>query len=218
MMDRINKKIKDLRRDYDRNKLSEEQCEDNPFDQFGIWMQEALDGGVTEPNAMNLATVDENGNPSSRIVLLRNFDSSGFVFFTNYDSKKGRSLDAGKNAALNFFWEQLQRQIRIEGSCVRIDAEESDEYFNSRPYESQVGALASQQSAVVPSRKTLDARYDELLKQYNGKVVPRPDNWGGYRFIPTYFEFWQGRLSRLHDRIAYELKTDGIWTNNRLYP
>lgn len=216
-MDSINKKIKELRRDYDKSVLLEEHCAGDPFDQFALWMKEALDGGVTEPNAMNLATVDNDGNPSSRIVLLRNFDSSGFVFFTNYDSKKGRSLDAGRPAALNFFWEQLQRQVRIEGRCVRTDTIESDDYFNSRPFESKIGALASDQSAVTGTRKTLDDRYDHLMKQYEGKVVPRPDNWGGYRFIPTYFEFWQGRLSRLHDRIAYNLQ-DGSWTVRRLYP
>ncbi len=184
-MEGINKKIKDLRRDYDRNMLIEEQCSNNPFDQFGIWMQEALEGGVTEPNAMNLATVDNAGRPSSRIVLLRSFDKSGFVFFTNYDSKKGRSLDAGKPAALNFFWEQLQRQVRIEGNCVRVTTEISDDYFDSRPFESKIGALASDQSSVAESRALLDERFDELVKQYEGKVVSRPDNWGGYRFIPN---------------------------------
>jgi len=216
-MKSINKTIGDLRKDYNKSELLESFCMETPFQQFELWMEEALQSGVDEPHAMNLATVDENHAPSSRIVLLRNVDKDGFVFFTNYTSKKGSSLNARRPAALNFFWPDVQRQIRIEGICERVSEKVSDEYFNSRPFESKIGAYASQQSVRVSSREELDRLYDELLKQNEDKSVKRPDYWGGYRLIPNYFEFWQGRMSRLHDRIEYVIE-DGQWNFYRLFP
>ncbi len=216
-MKEVNKIINKLRKDYDKDHLNESNLESEPLKQFGKWLEYAISSGVEEPNAMNLATVSNSGKPSSRIVLLRNADEQGLVFFTNYNSHKGQDLDTGNHAAINFFWPTIQRQIRIEGVAERIDIKESDEYFDSRPLESKIGAWASEQSEVLSSRQVLEAKFADLEKQFKGNVVSRPEHWGGYRLIPDYFEFWQGRMNRLHDRIAYKL-ISGTWEITRLYP
>ena len=216
-MDPINEHIKSLRTDYNLENLDESTAFKDPFMQFGEWMKKAVTEKVNEPNAMSLATVSQNGKPSSRIVLLRNFDSTGFVFYTNYESHKARELMMNGHAALNFFWPELHRQVRIEGISVRISEAESDAYFDSRPRESQLGAWVSQQSSRVSSRAEMDQKYDATSLQYEGKPVKRPPFWGGFRVIPDSFEFWQGRPSRLHDRLQYRLEGNS-WVLQRLYP
>ena len=216
-MKNVNKDIRSLRTQYDKGVLSENHLNEDPFAQFHLWMDEALKGGVNEPHAMNLATVDETGRVSSRIVLLRNLDENGFVFFTNYKSPKGKDLDSGRMAALNFFWPEVQRQVRIEGISERVNSDDSDEYFDSRPFDSKIGALASDQSGILDSRETLESKFNELKKQFETENVKRPEYWGGYRLIPDLFEFWQGRLNRLHDRFQFK-KQNGEWSINRLFP
>ncbi len=216
-MDQINDFLKNKRTDYNLDTLDLKTAESDPFNQFGNWMKMAVDANLEEPNAMNLATVSAAGQPSSRIVLLRNFDHDGFVFFTNYESQKARELESGKMAALNFFWSSLHKQVRIQGSVSRLPDWDSDEYFSSRPRESQIGALVSQQSAVLNNREELEQKVENLTTELKGKEITRPTHWGGYVVSPHFFEFWQGRPSRLHDRIKYE-KVDGKWLLNRLYP
>lgn len=216
-MEDINDFLKNKRIDYNLDILDIKTADPDPFNQFAAWMKIAVDANVSEPNAMNLATVSDTGQPSSRIVLLRNFDQDGFVFFTNYESHKGRELEAHKKAAINFFWSELHKQVRIEGSVVRVPDWDSDDYFGSRPRESQIGALASQQSKELNSREELEQNVKNLTNELNGKEINRPANWGGYRIIPHFFEFWQGRPSRLHDRIKYE-KVVNEWQRCRLYP
>ena len=216
-MEDINDFLKNKRIDYNLGILDIKTADPDPFNQFAAWMKIAVDANVSEPNAMNLATVSDTGQPSSRIVLLRNFDQDGFVFFTNYESHKGRELEAHKKAAINFFWSELHKQVRIEGSVVRVPDWDSDDYFQSRPRESQIGALASQQSKELNSREELEQNVKNLTNELNGKEIKRPAYWGGYRIIPHFFEFWQGRPSRLHDRIKYE-KAGNEWRKCRLYP
>ena len=207
----------DLRRDYDRAVLLERDAEADPVAQFGRWFREAQAGGeIYEPNAVALATVGADGQPSLRMVLLKGFDATGFVFFTNLESRKAEELAANPRAALLFWWDRLHRQVRVEGLASLVGEAEADAYFASRPHGSRIGAAASPQSRVIPSREPLEARVRELEARYPADV-PRPPHWGGYRVRPTLFEFWQGRRSRLHDRIAYA-RAGERWKIARLAP
>jgi pyridoxamine 5'-phosphate oxidase len=210
--------LDDLRREYTQRGLREEDLALDPFMQFGAWFDEVAQADIREPNAMTLATATPDGRPSARMVLLKGVDARGFTFFTNYESRKGGELDANPRAALVFFWVQLERQVRVEGRVERVSDEESDAYFASRPEGSQVGAWASKQSAVLPDRGPLEARYEELRAQYEGHEVPRPQFWGGFRVVPETVEFWQGRVNRLHDRLRYRRQGDGSWVIERLSP
>ncbi|MBP9663094.1 MAG: pyridoxamine 5'-phosphate oxidase [Pyrinomonadaceae bacterium] len=213
----MDKRLADIRRDYSREELSEANVSPDPVVQFGKWMDEAIAAETDEPTAMTLSTVGEDARPSSRVVLLKGFDSGGFVFFTNYNSRKGCALAANPFAALNFFWPELERQINISGTVTRASAEESDEYFNSRPFLSRIGAWASNQSEEIASRAVIMARAAKLTAKYALGNVPRPPHWGGFRVVPDRIEFWQGRPSRLHDRIVYTLDS-GEWRIARLSP
>ena len=208
--------IADIRKDYALRRLDESDVDADPFKQFHAWLREALAAEVPEPTAMTLATVDDEGSPSARIMLLKALDERGFVFYTNYESRKGRELATRPRAALTFFWKELERQVRIEGSVEKVSAAESDEYFASRPLGSRIGAWASTQSATIASRPWLEARVKAAEAQYGGSP-PRPPHWGGFRVIPDWLEFWQGRQSRLHDRIAYTRESTG-WVVSRLSP
>lgn len=208
--------VSDLRQSYDKNVLLEETAAAAPLEQFSLWFDEALAANVPEPNAMTLATVDSTGQPSARTVLIKGFDEQGFVFFTNYESRKGRDLQSNPRAALLFFWQSLERQVRIEGVIEKVSAEESDAYFHSRPLGSRLGAWASEQSQPI-TRAALEAREQEFRDRY-GDQPPRPPHWGGYRLVPTVFEFWQGRPSRLHDRLRYVPDAQGGWVIGRLSP
>lgn len=209
--------IADIRTDYRQRSLSEKDADANPFKQFGIWWQEAIDSSIDEVNAMTLATSSADGIPSARIVLLKSYDESGFVFFTNYNSYKGKHMDENPRACLVFFWKELERQVRITGLVEKVSAGESDEYFNSRPEGSRLGALASPQSTVISSREWLEERERQLAKEFAGKKLERPGHWGGYRVKPITIEFWQGRPNRLHDRLQYSLEENG-WVIERLAP
>lgn len=210
------KTLAQLRYDYSNTPLEEKDASRNPFRQFKLWFDQALKSGFVVPNAMTLATV--NGRrPEARVVLLKDYSEAGFVFFTHYDSAKGRQLAANPCAELLFYWPEIERQVRIAGKVQKISASESTAYFHSRPRESQIGALASHQSRKLESREKLEAACAALTKKYEGKPVPRPATWGGYVLKPQSFEFWQGRPSRLHDRLHYVKKT-GRWTLKRLYP
>jgi pyridoxamine 5'-phosphate oxidase len=203
-----------------RRGLREADVDRDPFQQFRAWLEHAMAAGLPEPEplAMTLATASTEGRPSARMVLLRGYDERGFVFFTNYESRKARELEANPLAALVFYWTVLERQIRIEGTIERVSEQESDAYFASRPWGSQIGALASPQSQIIPNREVLDQRVAELAAQHEGHPVPRPPNWGGYRVIPVSIEFWQGRLNRLHDRLRYRRLSDQSWVLERLAP
>jgi pyridoxamine 5'-phosphate oxidase len=207
-----------LRIDYGRAALDESDVRADPVEQFAAWFQEAQAAAVPEPNAMTLATVAADGSPSARIVLLKGFDARGFTFHTNYDSRKGREIAASPRVALCFFWQPLERQVRIEGVAERTTPEESEAYFRTRPPAAQVGAWVSQQSAPVVSRAELERLNAELTQKFAGGPVPRPPHWGGMRVVPYAVEFWQGRPSRLHDRILYTRQSDGAWTRSRLSP
>lgn len=209
--------IADLRREYASRALSEDQADADPIRQFSAWFEEAASAQLLDVNAMTLATTTADGAPDARIVLLKGFDDDGFVFFTNYESAKGRDLAAHPRACLLFFWVELERQVRITGSVTKVSRSESEEYFHSRPFESQVGAWASAQSTTVTDRAVLETRYAELTAQYAGQSVPLPAFWGGYRVAPEKVEFWQGRPSRLHDRLLYTRGTSG-WLRSRLSP
>jgi pyridoxamine 5'-phosphate oxidase len=208
--------LANLRRDYAGKPLAKKDVDRDPFVLFGVWMQEALDSEILDASAMTLSTVDSDCRPSARVVLLKGFDEGGFVFFTNYVSRKSADLAANQNAALSFFWPELHRQVMIQGQAQRTSAEESEAYFKTRPIDSQVGAWASQQSSVIESRAALEAKFDEMRGRF-GTDVPLPPFWGGFRVEPERFEFWQGRMSRLHDRILYRL-VEGNWVIERLSP
>jgi pyridoxamine 5'-phosphate oxidase len=207
-----------LRVDYSRGRLDEADVSGDPVDQFGRWFNDARAANVSEPNAMTLATVDPAGKPSARIVLLKSFDARGFAFYTNYDSRKGRELAANPAAALCFFWQPLERQVRIEGVVEKVGREESEAYFHGRPRQAQVGAWVSQQSSPITSRAELERIEAEIQKRFEGRPVPLPNYWGGYRVVPRAVEFWQGRPSRLHDRLLYTLSEGSGWTLRRLSP
>jgi len=209
--------LADLRLDYGRASLSEEDTLVDPVDQFAKWFGEAMKAQVNEPNAMSVATVGEDGRPSSRIVLIKQYDARGFTWYTNYNSQKGRQLAQNGHAALLFFWPELERQVRIEGSVVQTSAEESDKYFYSRPLKSQLAAIASAQSAPVADRAALEAQF-AAVEAASGDKPQRPAHWGGYRLVPERIEFWQGRRSRFHDRIVYTRQADGSWTKERIQP
>jgi pyridoxamine 5'-phosphate oxidase len=207
--------LRDLRSDYTYRTFSEQDADPNPFRQFEHWLAEALEAHLHEPHGMTLSTVGENGRPGSRVVLLRGLDDRGFVFFSNYQSRKGRELATHPWACLNFWWPPLERQVRIEGRVEKVEPELSDAYFASRPYDSQVASAASPQSEVIASREVLEQRIAELKARYPGNM-PRPAHWGGFRLRPDTLEFWQGRPNRLHDRLAYRLQPDGGWKIERL--
>ena len=206
-----------LRQEYMRERLDERDVDPDPIVQFRRWFDDAVKAEVPMVNAMTLATVSAQGQPSARIVLLKGFDEAGFVFFTNYESAKGRQLDQNPRACLLMFWAALERQVRITGTVAKTSAEESETYFHSRPFESQIGAWASAQSHKVDERAVLESRYAELAAKYAGVPVPLPPFWGGYRVAPQSMEFWQGRKSRLHDRLLY-VRRDGRWERSRLAP
>jgi len=216
-MELTKESIQNLRQDYRSAQLAEADVDQNPVAQFGKWFKEAIDSKLVEPNVMTLATADLSGKPTARILLLKGFDDNGFVFYTNYASNKGRQLDENPQAAMVFFWAELERQVRIEGTITKVSAEESTAYFHSRPKGSQIGASASPQSTVIPNREVLEAKVEELSAAFEEKEVPRPEHWGGYILKPAHIEFWQGRSSRLHDRITYT-QENNVWTIKRLAP
>ena len=205
-----------LRKDYALKTLEEHKVDRDPMRQFGVWMVEAIHAQVPEASAMTLATVDDSGRPSARIVLLKGVDSRGFVFFTNYESRKGRDIAMRPVAALTFFWKELERQVRIEGAVEKVSAEESDAYYQTRPLGSRIGAWASPQSSPIETRAWLEERWTTLSVEH-GQAPSRPPHWGGYRVMPEAIEFWQGRLSRLHDRILFA-RTGKDWKISRLAP
>lgn len=211
------KDIFDLRRDFTLKALDETDIEINPMLQFEKWFNEALESKVLEPNAMDLCTVTLNLKPSSRVVLLKQIKSDGFVFFTNYDSRKAQEIEANENVCLTFIWNELEREIRIEGIATKITAEESDSYFELRPTGSKLGAWASPQSKIIPNRAYLEKLVTDFNLKFAGQTISRPSNWGGYIVKPNYFEFWQGRKNRLHDRLIYTCY-ENDWKINRLAP
>lgn len=209
--------IFDLRREFSLKTLDENDVDVNPFNQFEKWLKDSIEAQVMEPNAMSLSTVSEDCKPTSRIVLLKKISSNGFIFFTNYESQKAIQIDRNPNVSLTFIWHELERQVRIEGIAAKISNKESDSYFESRPEKSKLGAWASPQSQIIPDRQYLEKLILDFEYKFEGKEILRPDNWGGYIVVASAFEFWQGRNSRLHDRIKY-LKDDDKWNVVRLAP
>ncbi|MBD2196373.1 MULTISPECIES: pyridoxamine 5'-phosphate oxidase [Calothrix] len=210
--------IADLRKDYTLEDLTETEVDPNPFIQFKQWFEQALAAQLPEPNAMTIATATPDGKPSARMVLLKDFDERGFVFFTNYNSRKGQELAENPQAALVFWWAELERQVRIIGHVEQVSAAESDKYFYSRPENSRLGAWASRQSEAIANREVLEQNLQQLQHQYENQEIPRPSHWGGLRVIPTEIEFWQGRPSRLHDRLLYTRLDTQTWKIQRLSP
>lgn len=212
------KNLQSLREEYTAMTLDEKEVDANPLQQFVLWFDQAIHAVLPEPNAMTLATADSKGRPSARIVLLKELDQAGFIFFTNYHSQKGRQLEENPYASIVFNWLELQRQVRIAGRVEKIPSDQSDAYFAQRPIPSQLGAVVSPQSQPLPNREVLDKLYKEAEREYHNQVIPRPEHWGGYRLIPYSLEFWQGRASRLHDRIIYTFVESGSWEICRLAP
>lgn len=211
--------IANLRQEYTLNGLRREQLNVDPFQQFELWFQQACNADLPEPNAMNLATVASTGEPTQRIVLLKYFDRQGFVFFTNYESRKARQIEENSQVSLLFFWIGLQRQVQIRGNAVKISQGESLKYFMTRPRGSQIGAWCSAQSSIITSRTILELKFEEMKQKFQNKEIPLPSSWGGYRVIPSTFEFWQGRENRLHDRFLYcQLQSESDWEIQRLAP
>lgn len=210
--------VANFRNEYISNGIHEKDMARNPIDQFEKWFVEAVKNNVSEPNAMHLSTATKDGKPSGRIMLLKGFDEKGFVFFTNYESRKGNELRNNGFASLTFLWLELFRQVRIEGTVLPVSFEESANYFSSRPRGSQISAWASSQSNKISSRKDLEEKVREIEIRFTNKPIPCPDYWGGFRLMPVSMEFWQGRASRLHDRIFYQLEQDNTWSIQRLFP
>ena len=209
--------LAELRINYQKGELLESSVDKNPFEQFKKWFSEAKASQVPEPNAMHVSTIGENGMPNGRIVLLKNV-GEGFSFYTNYQSSKGESLNKHPQACITFFWAELERQIRIEGITKKVDSATAEIYFKNRPRASQIGAWVSEQSSRIESRDILELAFKELEAKYEGQEIPKPPHWGGFELIPSYFECWQGRTSRLHDRVIYDLTEGGIWKIGRLAP
>ena len=210
--------LESLRREYLHGGLSLDELAADPLDQFSMWMQQAIELGIGDPNAMTIATVSADGQPSQRIVLLKHFDASGFVFYTNYGSRKADELDTNPKISLHFPWHTIDRQVKVCGETVKVSAAESLKYFASRPKESQIAAIASQQSRVLISRSFLLNQFESLKQKFNKGEIPLPDFWGGYRIKPKEIEFWQGGANRLHDRFRYLLQDDTSWSIDRLAP
>lgn len=208
----------DIRERVINDQLDEKSIDPDPFKQFQKWFDDAIADGLKLPEAMTLATATSEGKPSARLVLLKQVDARGFVFYTNYRSRKANEMDTNPNAALVFYWPQHDRQVRVEGTVARTSAEESDAYFQTRPRDSQIGAMVSPQSDVIKSRDVLEQRTIELEDSFRDSVIKRPLNWGGYRLTPQRIEFWKARPSRLHDRLVYQLQPNGTWTISRLAP
>lgn len=209
---------RDLRKEYKRGRLDESELDPDPFAVFAQWLQTAVESEIWEPNAMTLATASPDGRPSARVVLLKSCDDRGFVFYTNYDSRKGRELDLNAQAAAVFWWGPLERQVRIEGRVVKLAPAESDEYYLERPFGARIGAWASPQSQVIASRAVLDERWRQIEEAYRQQELARPPYWGGYRLTPAVIEFWQGGENRLHDRVRYTRQPTGAWLIERLAP
>jgi pyridoxamine 5'-phosphate oxidase len=210
--------LPEMRREYSQTGLSEAEVDPDPLRQFQRWFDEAIAAGVPEPNAMTLATATRDGTPSARIVLLKDINAEGLTFYTSYDGRKARELATNPKAALVFYWLKLERQVRVEGAVVRVSDAESDAYFHTRPLGARIGARASPQSEVLPDRQTLERMVAAVERDFAGKEVPRPANWGGYRLLPHAIEFWQGRPNRLHDRLLYRRTAHGGWQIVRLAP
>lgn len=210
--------LHDLRREYTKDGLSEEALLENPFQQFETWFKQAQQTIVTDPNAMQVATVSKEGKPSIRTVLLKSFDEQGFVFYTNLTSQKAKEMEANPNVSAIFFWKELERQVEIGGRAERISALDTLKYFTSRPRGSQLGAWVSAQSSIISSRQVLETKLDEMKRKFSQGEVPLPDFWGGIRIVPETIEFWQGRANRLHDRFEYQQQPDHTWAINRLAP
>jgi len=214
----VSNSIADIRRDYARAALNEAELHPDPLEQFRRWFAEALEAAVQEPNAMTLATATPDGRPSARVVLLKGVDDRGLLFYTSYDSRKGRELEANPHAALVFFWPELERQVRVTGIVRKLPPDESYAYFRTRPVGSRLAAWASRQSEPIPDRAALEARLAEVRERFPGEEIPLPPHWGGYVVEPESIEFWQGRPSRLHDRLRYDRRPDGGWAITRLSP
>ncbi|HEY5464357.1 MAG TPA: pyridoxamine 5'-phosphate oxidase [Hanamia sp.] len=212
------KSIADIRKVYQLQSLLEKEVDANPVKQFETWWQQAIDSNIEEPNAMALSTSSISGKPSSRIVLLKGIKENGFVFYTNYDSRKGKEIEDNPFVSLLFFWKKLERQVRIEGKIKKISSSESDEYFSSRPRESRIGAWSSPQSTVIENREVLQQNVEKYNQLFGKGNIPRPDHWGGYLVEPNCIEFWQGRPGRLHDRLQYSLTKNNVWVIDRLAP
>jgi len=216
-MDDLRAHINKLREDFSQGILTEKDADANPAEQFKLWLQQAVESRVTEVQAMDLCTVSPEGKPSSRIVYMREFNNNNYWFYTNYNSRKAQDLQKNPNVCATFFWKELERQVRIEGKVTKATAAESDAYFNARPFDSKIGAWASEQSRALTSRDELEKKVEELKNKYTPENIKRPDFWGGYIITANYYEFWQGRKSRLHDRIIYT-QSDAIWKIRRLFP
>ena len=214
----MDKPISGIRREHALRGLSEAEADPDPFRQFDAWLDDVFKANLPDPNAMTLATIGADGQPAARIVLLKGFSRDGFVFHTNYESRKGRELAENPYAAACFWWSELDRQVRIEGTAERLSDEESDAYFETRPRESQLAAWTSKQSRTLKDRRELEQRFTDVTSRYKDKSVPRPPHWGGFRIRPTVIEFWQGRQQRLHDRLRYRLDDEGNWVLERLSP